>query len=404
MAVNLRICLFDKAAASNAALRQIFEELDDVTIVGHCAEWNVLQQHLQCGGLNAVAVNLDGGAEQPRFLTVQRVSEVAPDCAIIGISTDTSPDFIIAAMRAGCSQFVRAPIDPQDLAAALERIRKRHLPVAEGCQQIAVLGAHGGAGSTTLACNLALELAHVTGRRMGLVDLDLQFGDIACAFDRAPKYSIADLCRAGVEIDRTLLETALDALPSNVSILARPENLEDSEQIQPDAVEQMLRGLAQMFPFVVVDVPRVFTAVTLGALNLSSRIFIVSQLAVPFLRNATRVYHSLLHAGIAEENIEFVLNRCNADHERIKPADVEKHFGRAVFAVIPNDYKHVTASRDLGHPIQASAPNSPARLAIRNLARRLATAHLGEEALQSERRGLLGLFRRKSGKKATVGR
>ena len=404
MAMNLRICLFDKAAATNTPFRDIFANLEDVTIVDHCAHWNQLQQHLQCANVDAVAVNLDTGEESPRFMSIQRIAELAPDCAVIGVSGETNPDFIIGAMRAGCTQFVRTPVDPVDLNAALERIRKRHLPVAEGCQQIAIMGAHGGAGTTTLACNLALELGHVTGRRAGLVDLDLQFGDVACAFDRTPKFSIADLCRTGAEIDRTLVETALDALPNNVSLLARPETLEDSEQIHPEAVEHVLRALAQMFPFVVVDLPRAFTFVTLSALNLSSRVFLVSQLAVPFLRNATRIYHALLHTGIKEECIELVLNRSNADHERIKPADVEKHFGRPVFAVVPNDYKHVTASRDLGNPIQASAPNSPARLAIRNLARRLATAHLGADALPRARRGFLGLFAKKRPLAAAAGR
>jgi len=402
MPITLRLCLYEKGT-SDPQFREAFEGLDDVTVLGHSTAWNEFQDHLRFGNVDAVAVNLDCEEAKARLISVQRIAEVAPDCAIIGISSSTNPDDIIGAMRAGCTQFVRAPIDVADLRTALERIRKRHLPVAEGCQQIAMIGSSGGAGTTTVACNLSLELAHLTGRRIGLVDMDLQFGDIACMFDRAPKFSVADLCRSGMEIDRTLLGTALDELPCNVSILARPEKFEDSEEVCPDAVEQLFRNLGAIFPFVVVDLPRYLTQQSMRALQTSERVFIVSQLAVPFLRNATRIYKCLLQAGIDEARIELILNRCNADHERIKPAEVEKHFGRPVYAIVPNDYKHVTASRDLGHPILAAAPNSPARVAIQKLARQLATAHLGEETLEKDKGGLFGGRCKKTGAGAAAG-
>jgi pilus assembly protein CpaE len=225
--------------------------------------------------------------------------------------------------------------------------------------------------------------------------MNLQFGDVACAFDTAPKYSVADVCREGITIDRTLLEMALDQLPCNVSVLARPENLEDAEEVNVGAVEQLFRVLAQMFPFVVVDLPRHFSVTTIAAMRSCNLIFIVSQLGVPFIRNASRIYHYLLQAGIEAERVELVLNRCAAHHERLKVDEVEKHFGRAAFATIPNDYKRITQSRDLGHPILATAPNSPARLAIQAIARRVATAHLGEDKIVGARGGFLGLFRRR---------
>ena len=173
-----------------------------------------------------------------------------------------------------------------------------------------------------------MELARAVERRTVLVDMNLQFGDVACAFDVIPKYSVADVCREGMAIDRTLLEMALEELPCNVSVLSRPEHLEESEEVQPDAVEQMFRHLSQMFPFVVTDMPRHFSHSTLVPLRAADRIFIVSQLAVPFLRNATRIHHCLLQAGIDEARIDLVLNRCNANHERVKPEEAEKHFGR----------------------------------------------------------------------------
>jgi len=113
---------------------------------------------------------------------------------------------------------------------------------------------------------------------------------------------------------------------------------------------------------------------------------------VPFLRNATRIYECLLQAELEEGCIELVLNRVAANYERITPHEVERHFGRPVFGAIPNDYKHVTASRDLGHPILTAAPNSPARLAIQRLARRLGGPLLNAAQTPRAKRSLLTRF------------
>lgn len=396
MSIPLRVCLFDAGATKDASFRPPFELVEGLHVIDLCPNWAMLQEHLRLANIDAVAVNLDHSEGESRFLIIQRIAEVAPECAVIGVSSDTNPDTIIAAMRAGCAQFVRAPIDIADLRTALDRIRQTRLPAAAGCLHVGLIGSAGGAGATTLASNLALELAHAAEQRVALVDMNLQFGDVACMFDLSPKHTLSDVCAAGVQIDRTLLDMALEALPCQVSVLAAPLTLEHSEQVDPDAVEQLFRHLAQMFPFTVIDLPRHFSAASLSALRAADRIFIVSQLAVPCLRNASRIHEALVTVGIDDSRVELVLNRCNANHERVKPIDVEKHFGRPVFASIPNDYKRITASRDLGHPILTEAPNSPARLAIQQLAQTLVRQHLGGDAANQGKAGFLGgLFRKK---------
>jgi pilus assembly protein CpaE len=402
MALPLRVCLYSQADQTDEPFRAPFAQLSDVRIVAECPDWQHLQEFLHCGGFDVVIVSLDSVPDNGSSLLVQRIAEVAPECAIIGVSQNTHSDAIIAAMRAGCNQFVRSPIDPEDLHSALNRVKQTHVPVVEGCQRICVVGASGGTGATTVACNLAMELAHVTQCRCALVDMNLQFGDVACSFDVTPRYTIADVCGNASQIDRTLLESALEAVPCEVSILARPEKVEMAEEVTPVAVDEMFRVMAQMFPFVVVDLPRHFSPAATATLAGADRVLIVSQLTVPHLRNTTRIYEHLVQLGANEEHIEIVLNRCNANFERIKPKEVEKHFGRPVFAVIPNDYKRIGASRDLGHPIMTDSPTSPARLAIQDMARRLATEYLGEENLRPGNKKRFGLFSKHGNRAAPV--
>ena len=406
MATLLRVCLFNPKPNDNTAGGDItgddgpgknfqtpFQRLTGIRILAECSTWQQLQEYLHSSRVDAVAVNLDVSKGNDRFTAVRRIVEVSPECGIIGISQDAHPDAIIAAMRAGCNQFVRWPIDQEDLNAAIERVRHVRLPQVSGCQRICVVGSSGGAGSTTIACNLAMELAHVTERSCALVDMDLQYGEVACSFDVKPRYTIADICHAGAEIDRTVLENALEDLACNVSILTRPE-VELVEEVDVDSVEQMFRVMAQMFPFVVVDLPRYFSPPALVTLDGADQVLIITQLTIPHIRNATRIYEYLLRMGADESCVEVVLNRSNANFERITPEEVEKHFKRPIFASIPNDYKRIGASRDLGHPICTDSPNSPARLAIRDMAKILASEHLGEESVRTNA-GLFGLFRRR---------
>lgn len=346
------------------------------------------------GQVDIVAVNLDSGEMTAALYLVQRIAEVCPECGIIGVSGSTDSNAIIKAMRAGCGQFVHWPIEPQDLREAVDRLRRMTTPTAGGCQRICVVGSSGGMGATTVACNLALELAQVTQQRCALVDMNLQFGDVACAFDLSAKHSVADVCGSGVEIDRTLIEMALEELPCGVSVLARPERLEQAREVSADGVYELFRILEQMFPFIVADLPPYFGAATMATLDGADRVCLVTQLAVPFLRNALRMYDYLTGLGANEERIEVVLNRCKASHERLKVQDVEKQFARPVFAVLPNDYKRIGTSRDLGHPLMTDAPNGPARLAIHEMACKIASKQPNEPDVNPSSGGLLSFLRK----------
>jgi len=352
-------------------LRAPFQDVRNLLIVGEAATWDELREWLRHGHLDAVAVNLDVDSDGG-FDIIKHITEFAPNCSLIGVSRNTDPQFIISAMRSGCAQFVTWPIDLIDLNSALERIRTTRVTPRSHSKRVCVIGSSGGAGATTIACNLAMELAQLSERRTALVDLNLEFGDVACAFDCNPTYTLADICSDNTNLDRTLLAKALFELPCNLSLLARPNKIEHARQVTPEGVREMLEVLGTMFSYVVADLPRTFSFLSAAAVENADRLLIVTQLGVPFIRNATRIYECLLQMGAGEDAIEIVVNRCTANYGRITPGEVEEHFGRPVFAMIPNDYQQVQSAIDLGHPIVTDAPASDARLAIREMARSIA--------------------------------
>ncbi len=383
---DLCICTFDKPDADQDALRKAFAAVEGVEVAATLDSWSSLHEFMLRGSVDAVAVNLD---TEQGLEVVGSLARLFAECSIIGVSKNTKADFIIQAMRSGCAQFVCAPIDPDDLRNAMQRVRPARPQKSQPSRRICVVGSSGGAGATTIACNLAMEMAHHIGERVALVDLNLEYGDVACAFDAHSKYTIADICGEGAEVDAETLRVVLHELPSNISIIARPEHVAESRDVTPDGVDRMFRMLADEFPFVLVDLPRAYSFLSAVAVGRADKILLVTQLAIPSIRNARRIYEGLLEMGADPSTVQILLNRYKADFERVTLKDIEQHFGRPVFAVVPNDYQYVSASLDLGHPIGADAPASKCRAAIQEVARKLAPEYSVTDEPSKQGAGLL---------------
>jgi pilus assembly protein CpaE len=130
----------------------------------------------------------------------------------------------------------------------------------------------------------------------------------------------------------------------------------------------MLSAMSGIYPYVVVDLPRTLDTITDVALSGADCVLIVVQLTVPSVRNACRLREALVHGGVPEDGIELVVNRCNSQHAKVKPNQVAEHFKKPVFGMVPNDYRRVMASLNLGTPIVNDAPRSSVRKAIQKMA------------------------------------
>jgi pilus assembly protein CpaE len=187
------------------------------------------------------------------------------------------------------------------------------------------------------------------------------------------------VCRDDVDIDPHMLEAAIHQLPCQVSLIVRPDDIAQARDVSPEGVQRMLAVMEDMYPFVVVDLPRSFSFFSAAAVADADKVLVVTQLSVASIRNATRILKLLQQMGAADENVALVVNRYKASYERISHDEVESHFSRPIFALVPNDYRRMQSSMDLGQPMMHDAPNSPARLAIQEMAKKIA-GNISEKA------------------------
>ncbi len=387
----LQVCLYNVDAESSSELQAHIEALNFVRLAGEVSTPGDLAAALNDTPINLVFFHLDPDPVAVIEI-IDEVSSRFPELAAIAISHETGPEAILAPIRAGCDQFVCEPIDPADLAAAVGRVTSKRLLNQSKSRCICVTGATGGSGATSIACNLAMEIAHLTEAKCALVDLNLQFGDVAVNFDCETSYTFFHLAQAGADLDRSVMESVLKELACDVSLLARPETLDQQAHVTADTIHHAIELLASMFESTVIDLPRRLDTCTFAAASQADLVLIVCQLLVPSIRNAKRYYDFLVHAGIPEERIEIVVNRGDSSGGRITKKDLEDLTKKPIFASIPNDYQFVSRSLDFGRPIASLDRNNAVRTAIRKMAQKVVSDQggaAGKTPKAAGRRGFL---------------
>ncbi len=339
------------------------KNLTEYNIVAYSKSRDELRTVVGTEHVAALIIDLDA---TDAFDVIVEMIEIRPALAVIGITGSSDVNKIIRAQRAGCRQLACKPVDEEDLRSALKRALSESDDRPAAGKTIAVIGASGGAGATTVACYLAMSIADFSSS-VAILDLDLEFGAVAKLWDLSPRYTISDLKDLG-ELDRHTLDEYLLDLPSGIAVLPRPEEVEGAHSIDEGLIRNVLTAAGNKFPYVVCDLPRKLDAVTGAAIENCHKLLVVTQLTVTGILNAGRLNDGLLRFGVPPEKIEFCVNRYNKKFSNIEVAALEQKVSKKVVGVVPNHYKSVSVASDLGQPV---SERNPVRKAISDIAANL---------------------------------
>ena len=231
---------------------------------------------------------------------------------------------------------------------------------------VTVFAAKGGVGKTTVATNLAVELA-AGGARVLLVDLDLAFGDVAISLALMPQRSSVDLVAMSGNLDAQGLASVVTAHDSGLHALCAPAHPGDAERIPATSVTELLRVARRIYDFVIIDTPQAFTEHVLAALDSSDVTILLGTLDIPAIKNLKLALDTLDQLGHPRESLVLVLNRSDAK-VGLSASDVTAALGRPIAVEIPSSVS-VPAATNRGEAIVASEPNHPVSAALKALAR-----------------------------------
>ena len=289
-----------------------------------------------------------------------------PEIPVIVI-TEPTRGFWQKALRAGVHDVLTTEAADDEIrrvfhrAVETSRRRRSNLldeigdPKTSG-RVITLVAPKGGSGKTALATNLAMGLSY-DDQPVVLVDLDLQFGDVAGCLNLRPENTIGDIASATGQLTPTTVKVFLTPTNGNLFVLCAPDSPAEGEEVDDRTVETTTRLLAEEFPYVIIDTSAGLTEATLTAIELSTDLLFVCDLSVAALRGMRKVMDALDRLGMDQARRHFVLNRADS-RVGIEAAEAEAVVGLPIAASIPSD-RSVPLSMNQGVTVVESAPRSP---------------------------------------------
>lgn len=310
-----------------------------------------------------------------------------PEVSVLLVAQPSS-DVVLSAMRAGARDVVDPAAGIKDISVLLQRatrstsIRRRTGSSAADPQGrpvegrvIAVVSPKGGAGKTTVATNLAVGLAGATEQSVVIVDMDLQFGDVASALLLAPEHSLVDAVQPPAQKDSMVLKSYLTPHPSGLYALCAPDSPAEADQVTGEQVSRLLNQLTAQYAFVIVDTSPGLSEHTLTVLDRATDFIFVGGMDVPSVRGLRKELDVLRELGMKPLDRLVILNTADPK-DGLTKRDVEATLGTKVDVVIP-DTRAVRISTNQGVPVLESAPRDAAAKALRRIVERFAPAQTG---------------------------
>lgn len=330
-----------------------------------------LANSLAANPAHALLLDTTALGTQPLGETIRHLRSLVPDSAIVVLAPSPDPLSILDAMRGGASEFLYLPLKDQ-LTKVLERlaVEREKQQVASGKQGkvIGCLSAKGGCGASTLVCHLAAELPRQTNRETLAIDLDLQTGLLGFLLKAKSPYSVLDAASNVHRLDANYWKRLVSNGIPGLEIMTAPAPLTSQVPLQREDLAYVLRFARSQYDWVVADIGRSLTPLTLSAIENMSELLLITTPEVPALHITKHIVQKLKADGFSEDRLHLVLNRMPKNPE-ITVDELEKLLGLNAYAVLPNDYPSLNGSYSEGKLLQ---PNSSLGRSIAYLASKLA--------------------------------
>jgi pilus assembly protein CpaE len=357
----IRVILVDPLEASRQALQRLLGGINTVWLAEVCTSYSDAAKSLIESPPDLTIVVLDSDPDQAVVL-IQSIMRHNPAAVVLPASKARDSELILKVIRAGAREFLPLPADVEELLTSLERLVPSNpdpgATARRGSQVIAVTGASGGVGCTTLAVNLATTLAKKPEQTVVIADFDLLIGSVDTCLDMIPDQTLLQVAQNADRLDLTLLKRTLGRHISGLYVLPHPVAMEDVPKIDPEALRRVVSLLKAAFDIVVIDTSKALQASDLVAFEMADCILLVVELSLSNLRNSARLLQLFRQFEGMVERVKVVVNRAGAASTEISLKKAEETLNTPASWQIPNAYKVVTSARSKGITIEAEAPGS----------------------------------------------
>lgn len=356
---NIKVLIVEVLQEQRTNIIDILSNVEYIKIIGEADSLEETLKKLECKAADVVLMG--SNVSENGYAATEKIISEYPELAVVIIDENLKKETIHKALFAGAKDVLIYPFTPAQLVDTIYRahelLKKKSAVYRNNASKakkqsslgnvITLFSTKGGVGKTFIATNLAVALKKESGKRIVLVDLDLDFGNAALALNIAPKFTISDVVDDINNIDQDLIESYLIRHESGIRIL--PANLKPqiTEFINADHVQVILKTLQKSFDYVIIDMPARFYETIGPAFVIADNLFVVTTPEISTIRNVKSALLTLNDLNYPKSKIKVILNRSDRG-SLIKPKDIEATLNQNIYASINFDYKNAISSLNEG--------------------------------------------------------
>ncbi len=315
---------------------------------------------------NIILLDID---EKGNLGLVPEFASAFPGAAILCISSHWDAKESDQIAQAGAKGYLVKPFSSEELTEAVQTFSKSGM--AQGSEVLAFFSPKGKSGKTTLIANLAMSLAARSGEPVGIIDADLQFGDMAVFFNLEPKSTIVEATRDVKFLSPITLNPYFMAVPEaeNIRVLCGTKKPEFAEMVEIAPFEDLVRMAQSLFRYVLIDLPPGFNPISVAAAELAATTYMVAMVGGGFevlhMKRALDVFKAWPDY---EQRVKTIFTRVSPCTEKEREL-LEQELGYPVSSIMPNEYLLVSAAANSGRMAVDVQPDTPLSKNINRLSK-----------------------------------
>lgn len=341
--------------------------------------------------LQFVALAIDGEDEDNLTLMGEIITQAKEkNIKVVLIAEDVTPAALHQLLRKGADEFVPYPLPENELQEAIDRMNKPEpmiepqpvaAPLSNGAPKEGALfvvhGLAGGVGATTLAVNLAWELATVSAKdapKVCLIDLDLQYGTVSTYLDLPRRETVFEMLSDTAAMDDDVFAQALQRYDDKMDVLTAPSDMVPLDLLTPEDIQRVIDMARKHYDYVLIDMPKTLVHWSETVLQAAHVYFALIELDMRSAQNALRLKRALQAEELPFNKLRFALNRAPKFTDLSGKSRVKRmgeSLGISIDLQLPDGGKPVMQSGDHGLPLANSASKNPLRREIAKLAQSL---------------------------------
>jgi pilus assembly protein CpaE len=378
---SARILLITDNRSIIKTTRSILEKTENLELISKKVTSDTLFPTI--AETNPDVILLDFEFQHNPFYLVDRIVSEYASCDVIAILTDSESVNLDRVVLSGARAFIRYPYEAKKLLVTIKRVielsERKHNPMLE--EPIAepqdrpshiftLFSPKGGAGTTTIATNLAITLHKRMKEDVCLIDGKLHFGHVSLYLNLLTGNSITDLIAHADNLDPQLINQVTIKHKSGIHVLPSPNSVTEAQGITPEGLYKVLQNLQTRFPNIIIDGGNHLDENTVTFLDASNQIIVVVNPNLAAMRDVRQFIEVATSLSYPKDKILFLLNLTGRKAD-VKQDEIERILKMEIFETIPTDENLALSSWNEGVPIALLKPRHPISKAYEKIAKKM---------------------------------